>query len=157
MYYEQFISGYNPKILSLVNNIKNGILIATAISYIFISSLISIVFIVLYFMVSISTFNIYVEYEYAITDNELDIFKISNKKRRKLVKSIQINKADRPISSNEFNQNRYKGAKISKVYTRKYEKCDKQIIILKEDGVTNVYELVLNEELLGFMSRVSRV
>ncbi|MBB6623225.1 hypothetical protein [Clostridium gasigenes] len=157
MYYEQFIDGYNPKILSLVNNIKNGILIAATISYIFISSLISIGLIVLYFIIYISTLNIYVEYEYGITDNELDIFKISNKKRRKLVKCIELNKAEIPISLNDFNQNRYKGTKISKVYTKKYEKCDKQVIILKESATTKIYELVLNEELLDYISRIRRV
>lgn len=154
MHYEQFIAGYNIKTFDLINNIKKGILILAAMSYMFYSSVIAFALIGIYLIVCVSTLNIYVEYEYELTENELDIFKISNKKRRKLIKCIKLNNADRPINSEGFNINRYKGAKLIKAYTKKYESCAKQIIILKEANVTNIYELALNEELLGYVSRV---
>ncbi|MGL5353566.1 MAG: hypothetical protein ACRDA5_09615 [Clostridium sp.] len=156
MHYEQFLEGANPKVLSLVNNIKNGLLILAALSYMLFSSVIAIAIIVIYFLVCALSLGIYVEYEYELTENELDVFKILSKKKRKLVKCIDISKTGRPIDKKDLNLEKYSKAKIVKLYTKNYENSSTQYFIIQESGETKIYEVALNEELLGYVARVRR-
>ncbi|MGL5086060.1 MAG: hypothetical protein ACRC68_10170 [Clostridium sp.] len=154
MHYEQFLSGANPKVLSLINNIKNAMLLLAAASYMLFSSVIAVVIIVLYLIFCVATLGIYVEYEYELTENELDIFKILSKKKRKLVKCIDISKTGRPIDSKDLDK--YNNAKVLKLYTKNHEDCNKQYFVIQELSEVKIYEVALNEELLGYVSRVRR-
>lgn len=154
MHYEQFLGGANPKALSLVNNIKNAMLILAAASYMLFSSVIAIAIIGLYLIFCLATLGVYVEYEYELTENELDIFKILSKKKRKLVKCIDISKVGRPINSKELNFDKYN--KVIKLYTKDYENYNKQCFVIEESSETKIYEVALNEELLGYVGRVRR-
>lgn len=156
MHYEQFIEGDNSKILDLLNKIKILILVLAALVYIFLGITLAVVTLLMYVAFNFFTLNLFVEYEYELTEDELDLSKIMSKKKRKLIKTINLRNAEYFKDASEFNPARYSDIKVWKLYSKKYENKEKQVVLINEEGAISAYELVLKDEIRKEVERIKR-
>lgn len=156
MHQEQFIENNNDKILKVVTAVKTLILVFAALTYIFESLTLAVLILLVYVIVHFLTLSFFVEYEYELTEDELDLSKIMSKKKRKLIKTINLRNAEFFKDASEFSPQRYSNVKVVKLYTKEYVNKEKQVILINESGDMRAYELSLKDDLKKAIERIKR-
>ncbi|ATD54198.1 ABC transporter ATP-binding protein [Clostridium chauvoei] len=156
MHQEQFIENNNDKILKVITAVKTLILVFAALTYIFESLTLAVLILLVYVIVHFLTLSFFVEYEYELTEDELDLSKIMSKKKRKLIKTINLRNAEFFKDASEFSPQRYSNVKVVKLYTKEYVNKEKQVILINESGDMRAYELSLKDDLKKAIERIKR-
>lgn len=89
-FYEQFQTKKYGRIQWTLNVTSKILMILGGISLLFFKFVMVATFLFLYTLILLFSRNVFVEYEYELTNNELDIVKIMNKKNRKIISTINI-------------------------------------------------------------------
>lgn len=150
IFYECFLTeDYNKK----KNNMKiiqTTILIIAAIVYVFLG-IIAAAIIGLLYIVTIAVSNyMFIEYEYILTNNELDIVKIINKSKRKNVCTIDISKVSKVLKlENKNGQVSYKKCYVGN------EDLKTILINAPHNGEMTTFGLKINDELLRLIKRIN--
>ncbi|MBE6054245.1 MAG: hypothetical protein E7212_10105 [Clostridium sartagoforme] len=149
-FYEQFQTkdyGKIEKILGIISKLS----LAMAILFAVLLNLVgSMTFILIYGIVFILSRKIIIEYEYELTGNELSIYKIMNKSKRKEVGSFNI----REISSVKTLDKISRNTKTIKAYL---EDCGikSMVYITKTSNEVLGFQLAMDEKLLDLIKRVN--
>lgn len=149
-FYEQFqtkdYSGIEKKL-----SILSKVFLAIAILFAALLNIVgAITFALLYLVIFIVSRKIIVEYEYELTGNELSIYKIMNKSKRKEVGSFNV----KEISSVKTLDNLSSNNKVIKAYLE--ESGIKAMVYMAKthEGVVG-FQLAIDEKLLDLIKRVN--
>ena len=149
-FYEQLQTkdyGRIEKILGALSKIS----LAMAILFgVLLNFALAIAFILIYGIVFILSRKIIIEYEYELTGNELSIYKIMNKSKRKEIGSFNI----REISSVKTLDKISGNTKTIKAYL---EDCgiNSMVYMAKTSKEVIGFQLAMDEKLLGLIKRVN--
>ncbi|EEH99592.1 hypothetical protein PMY38_11505 [Clostridium tertium] len=150
-FYEQFQTkdyGSLEKILNILSKVSLviAILFATMLNLVF-----AVAFGLIYLVIFILSRNLIVEYEYELTADELVIFKIMNKSKRKQIGSFNI----REISSVKSPERLEKSnSKIIKAYLEEAGLKDMVYMTKTSQGVVG-FQLAMDENLTNLIKRVN--
>lgn len=150
IFYELFLTGDFSKKKNNMKIIQISISVIAIISYIFLGILVALLMALLYGITIIISNLIFVDYEYTLTNNELDIAKISNNSRRKVICTIDISKVS-GVSKLENNNGQ---AKYKKCYVGN-ENLKTIVITAPYNGEKTNFGLKINEELLILLKRIN--
>lgn len=150
IFYEFFLTGDFSKKKNNMKIIQTIILIIAAIAYVFLGMTVALLIALLYGVTIIISNLIFIDYEYTLTNNELDIAKISNKSRRKVICTIDISQVSR-VSKLENNNGQ---AKYKKCYVGN-ENLKTIVITAPHNGEMTSFGLKINEELLILLKRIN--
>lgn len=89
-FYEQFQTQKYGRIQWTLNVMCKILMVLGVISLLLFKFVMVATFLFLYTLILLFLRNVFVEYEYELTNNELDIVKIMNKKNRKIISTINI-------------------------------------------------------------------
>ena len=146
-FYEQFQTkdyGSLEKILNILSKVSLVIAILFA-------AMLNLVFGLIYLVIFILSRNLIVEYEYELTADELVIFKIMNKSKRKQIGSFNI----REISSVKSPERLEKSnSKIIKAYLEEAGLKDMVYMTKTSQGVVG-FQLAMDENLTNLIKRVN--
>lgn len=150
IFYECFLTGDFNRKKSTMKIIQITLIIIAAITYVLLGPTV-VIFIALLYIITIVISNyIFVEYEYSLTNNELDIAKIVDKSRRKTICTIDIAQVSGVTKLED-----YKGqAKYKKCYVGNNQ-IKTLIITTASNGQKNSFALKINEELLVLLKRIN--
>ncbi|MEG2291544.1 MAG: DUF6106 family protein [Clostridium sp.] len=151
-FYEYFLTedfSTKRKYMKIVQTI---ILTIVAGTYIMLGSIIITGLVGILYLITILISNYYfIEYEYALTNNELDIAKITNKSRRKNICTIDISKVSKVsiLGSNNDGQVKYKKCYVGN------ENLKTIGITVPSNGEVKNYSLRVDEKLLSLFKRIN--
>lgn len=150
-FYEYFLTedfSTKKKYMKVVQTI---ILIIVAATYIMLGSIVLTAAVAVLYLITILISNYYfVEYEYALTNNELDIAKIINKSRRKAIATIDITKVSKVSKLRDNNgQANYKKCYVGNDHLQTIG------ITVPNNGQVNNYALKVDENLLLLFKRLN--
>lgn len=150
-FYEQFLTEDFEGKRKAIGVMENVILVLSFLAFMYFGLTSAMIIIVLYLGIVVSKHYLFVEYEYALTNNELDIFRITNKSRRKLVTTIDIRRVDnvkKLTSSSET-------VKGKKCYVGENKELTTLVIEQNEKGQKVNYGLRFDETLLANCRRIN--
>lgn len=151
VFYEQFLSGDFSKKRNQMKIIQTTILIIAAIVYIFLGLIPTILIGVLYLCTIVIANNCFVEYEYTLTNNELDITKIVNQSKRKVICTIDISQISKVSTTDKTNGQ----VKRKKCYVGN-EKLQTIVLTVPHNGENVNFVLKVDDELLLLFKRVNK-
>lgn len=104
IFYESFLTEDFSKKKNIFKLIQRAVIIIAAVSYIFWGRVITLIMGLIYLITIIVSEYIFVEYEYTLTNNELDITKIINKSKRREICTIDISKISKVVKIENSNE-----------------------------------------------------
>lgn len=151
-FYEFFLTEDFSKKKKYMKMVQTIILVMAAITYILQGSIIITGFILILYGITILISNYYfVEYEYELTNNELDIAKIINKNKRKLICTIDIAKVSKVT---KLNNNIKQATNYKKCYVGN-DNLTTIGLTLPSDGQVINYAIKVDEKLLMLFKRIN--
>ena len=149
-FYEQFQTKDYHSIEKIINILAKASL-AIAILFVAMLNIVGAIFFALvYLIIFLLSRKLIVEYEYELTGNELSIYKIMNKSKRKEVGSFNI----REISSVKTLEKLNGNTKFIKAYLSDSGIKPMAYIVNTSKGVTG-FQLAVDEKLLDLIKRVN--
>ncbi|MDV4151485.1 hypothetical protein R0131_11670 [Clostridium sp. AL.422] len=149
-FYEQFQTKDYEKIEKTFN-IFSKLSLAMAIVFAALLNLVgSMFFILIYSIIFILSRKIIIEYEYELTGNELSIYKIMNKSKRKEIGNFNI----REISSVKTLDKLGSNTKVTKAYLEE-SGIKPMVFITKNSNGNRGFQLAMDEKLLDLVKRVN--
>lgn len=149
-FYEQFQTKDYNGIEKIMNILSKASLAITIVLIAMLNIVGAIFFALVYFGIFILSRKIIVEYEYELTGNELSIYKIMNKSKRKEIGSFNI----REISSVKTLDKISSNTKVIKAYLEESGIKSMVYIVNTSKGVT-AFQLAMDEKLVEFIKRVN--
>ena len=149
-FYEQFQTQDYHGIEKIMNILSKASLAISIVLIAMLNIVGAIFFALVYFGIFILSRKIIVEYEYELTGNELSIYKIMNKSKRKEIGSFNI----REISSVKTLDKLSSNTKIIKAYLEESGIKSMVYIVNTSKGVTG-FQLAMDEKLIEFIKRVN--
>lgn len=148
-FYEQFQTKDYTKLEKSLNITSKVSLILLALSLLTLNIPMAIIFIIIYALIFVVSRNLIVEYEYELTGDELSIYKIMNKSKRKEVGSFSIRDISRVKTIENTNNN-----KIIKAYL---DGCDYRAMVYMTKTSKGIigFQLAMDENLLNIVKRVN--
>lgn len=90
-FYEQFISNNNKRAQWTLHKVSIFILLLSCVYAIAFRWIVTATFLLIYAFITFIARNVFVDYEYELTNDELVLFKIMNKSKRKTIATLNIN------------------------------------------------------------------
>ncbi|MCF0147909.1 MAG: hypothetical protein HUJ77_05870 [Clostridium sp.] len=149
-FYEQFQTKDYRRIENTMNILSKGSLAIAIVLIAMLNIIGAIFFALVYFIIFILSRKVIVEYEYELTGNELSIYKIMNKSKRKEIGSFNI----REISSVKTLDKLSNNTKIIKAYLEESGIKSKVYIVNTSKGTTG-FQLAMDDKLIEFIKRVN--
>ncbi len=150
-FYEQFQTKDYSSLERILNILSKVSLVIALLFLVMFNFIIAAVFALIYLIIFILSRKIIVEYEYELTGNDLVIFKIMNKSKRKEIGSFNI----RDISSVKNSENISKtNSKIVKAYLEDAGLKDKIYMAKTSQGMVG-FQLAMDENLTNLIKRVN--
>ena len=109
-----------------------------------------------YFLMFLIGRSKFLEFEYELTCSELVISKIMNKKTRKVVEKINVNKIVEVVSSNNFNRSDVKIVNASLNGIKKDE-LNEKILLVREDSNLIGYKIAMDNNLHEICRRINPI
>ncbi len=149
-FYEQFQTKDYQGIEKRFNILSKASLVITILFLAILNIVGAIAFALVYIIIFILSRKMIVEYEYELTGNELSIYKIMNKSKRKEIGSFNI----REISSVKTLEKISSKTKVKKAYLEEVGIKSMVYIVKTSEGVVG-FQLALDEKLLDLIKRVN--
>lgn len=152
-FYEQFLGkdyGVKAKRFELL---RETLIMAAILGSVFIGVAFGLIVFFLYLILGVVGKNIFLEYEYELTEDELVISKILNKKARKKITTININEV---VDVTKEDMAIKQGAKIINA-SFKDDKGNKQIIYINKDGKLIGFRVSMDSKLIYNCKRINRL
>lgn len=149
-FYEQFQTKDYSQLEKSLNIISK---VSLCLSILFLAMLnitMTIIFALIYILVFIAARKMIVEYEYELTEDQLSIYKIMNKSKRKEIGSFNI----REISGVKTIENVSSNNKIVKAYLEEIGIKAMVYMAKTSNGVVG-FQLAMDENLLSIIKRVN--
>ena len=149
-FYEQFQTKDYSKIEKRMQILSR---IALVMAILFLATLNvfgAIVFILMYLIVFIMSRKLIVEFEYELTGDELSIYKIMNKSKRKEIGSINIKQISSVKKLDKISSN----TKLVKAYLEESENKPMVYLTKKSEGLVG-FQLAIDENLMHLIKKVN--
>ena len=156
VFYEQFLTkdyGYKQKSFE---SIQQALLILAILNGIFMGIIWALLTVGVYFLMFLIGRSKFLEFEYELTCSELVISKIMNKKTRKVVGKIDVNKIVEVVSSNNFNRSDVKIVNASLNGIKKDE-LNEKILLVREDSNLIGYRIAMDNNLHEICRRINPI
>ena len=154
IFYEQFITKDYGNIQKKFYNIRHTLLILAIMSAIFVGSFAVIIFLFGYIMLGFIAGNIFLEYEYEITENELVITKIMNKKRRKIITTLNIEEL---VSAKNIEDVNNEKIKVVNACIENNNALKETVLIINKDSVPIGFKIAMDKKLLNMCRKINPV
>lgn len=149
-FYEQFQTKDYTQIEKSLNIASKVSLVLLALFLVTVNITMTIIFIIIYALVFIMSRNLIVEYEYELTGDDLSIYKIMNKSKRKEIGHFSIRDISKVKTIESTNNNN----KIIKAYLEESEHKAMVYMAKTSKGVMG-FQLAMDEKLLNIIKRVN--
>ncbi len=150
-FYEQFQTKNYSNLEKILNNLSKVVLVITIVFIAMLNFIGAAIFALIYLVAFILSRKLIVEYEYELTGEELVIFKIMNKSKRKEVGNFSV----RSISSVKTPEQMVNSnTKIVKAYLKESGIKDKIYIAKTSQGLIG-FQLAMDENLIRLIKRVN--
>lgn len=149
-FYEQFQTKDYTQLEKSLNIASKVSLVLLGLFLAMLNITMAIIFIIIYALIFIASRNLIVEYEYELTGDELSIYKIMNKSKRKEIGSFSI----RDISRVKTIENSNSNNKIIKAYLEESGYRAMVYTAKTSKGVMG-FQLAMDENLLNIIKRVN--
>lgn len=156
IFYEQFLTKNYGQIQKTFESIKQALLILSILNGIFMGILWALLTLGIYFLVFIIGRNKFLEFEYELTDSDLVISKIMNKKSRKMIASIDVKNIVEVVSSNSFNRSNVKIINASLEGINKDE-LNEKILLVREDSNLIGYKIAMDKKLYEICTKINPI
>lgn len=156
VFYEQFLTkdyGYKQKSFE---SIQQALLVLAILNGIFMVIIWALLTVGVYFLMFLIGRSKFLEFEYELTCSELVISKIMNKKTRKVVGKIDVNKIVEVVSSNNFNRSDVKIVNASLNGIKKDE-LNEKILLVREDSNLIGYKIAMDNKLHEICRRINPI
>lgn len=156
VFYEQFLTkdyGYKQKSFE---SIQQALLVLAILNGIFMGIIWALLTVGVYFLMFLIGRSKFLEFEYELTCSELVISKIMNKKTRKVVGKIDVNKIVEVVSSNNFNRSDVKIVNASLNGIKKDE-LNEKILLVREDSNLIGYKIAMDNNLHEICRRINPI
>lgn len=156
VFYEQFLTkdyGYKQKSFE---SIQQALLVLAILNGIFMGIIWALLTVGVYFLMFLIGRSKFLEFEYELTCSELVISKIMNKKTRKVVGKIDVNKIVEVVSSNNFNRSDVKIVNASLNGIKKDE-LNEKILLVREDSNLIGYKIAMDNKLHEICRRINPI
>lgn len=152
VFYEQFITKDYGEIQKKFQSVRHTLVILAIISVIFVGSFGVITFLLGYIMLGLVARNMFLEYEYEITENELVITKIMNKKKRKVITTLNLEEL---VCVNSIQEANKKNIKIINACIENDEKLKERVLIINKNSSLLGFKIAMDKKLLTMCRRVN--
>ena len=149
-FYEQFQTKDYHNIERIINVLAKISLVIAILFIAMLNIIGGIFFALVYFIIFTLSRKIIVEYEYELTGNELSIYKIMNKSKRKEVGSFNIREVTSVKTLDKLSTN----TKVIKAYLEESGIKPMVYVVNASKGITG-FQLALDEKLLDLIKRVN--
>lgn len=149
-FYEQFQTKDYRSIEKIINILKKVSLSIAILLMAMLNIVGAIFFALVYFGISLLSRQIIVEYEYELTGNELSIYKIMNKSKRRELGSFNIKEITSVRTLEKLNGN----TKFIKAYLSDSGIKPMVYVVNTSEGVTG-FQLAVDEKLLDLIKKVN--
>ena len=149
-FYEQFQTKDYRSIEKIINILKKVSLFIAILLMAMLNIVGAIFFALVYFGISLLSRQIIVEYEYELTGNELSIYKIMNKSKRRELGSFNIKEISSVRTLEKLNGN----TKFIKAYLSDLGIKPMVYVVNTSEGVTG-FQLAVDEKLLDLIKKVN--
>ena len=150
--YEQFIANKNKRVQWTLHKVSILVLILTVIYAIAFRWIVAGTFILIYGLIILIARNVFVEYEYELTNEELVIFKILNKSKRKTIATLNVNNI---IKIQEVSEVKEKSSIITACL--KSTDFNEKIFFFKTSIGVLGFHLAMDEELIGLIKKINPI
>lgn len=150
-FYEQFLTtdyGSKQKNLEIISKIF--IILALIVS-VFTKVIVSIVCLVIYFIIQLIGRFLFLEYEYELTEDELVISKIMNKKKRKVLVKINVNNIVNVCNGKNI---KYRQEKIITACL-KNSGLNEQVIFIPKNSEVIGFKVTMDDKLISMCKRIN--
>ncbi|GAB6168393.1 hypothetical protein JCM1393_08530 [Clostridium carnis] len=150
-FYEQFQTKNYGKIQSILNSVAIGVLIIAGLNAVLFRLIMAVIFLVIYGIIIIVCRNVFVEFEYELTNDELVIVKILDMKKRKTVATVDVK------SITDVRDGRSKRKENTKVVKACLDGINlkQQVIYTKTSSGLVGFQLAMDEKLMMMMRRIN--
>lgn len=152
IFYEQFITKDYGDIQNKFQSVRNTLVVLAMISAIFVGTFGVVTFLMGYVILGLIARNIFLEYEYEITENELVITKIMNKKKRKVITTLDIEKLVNAYSLEEANN---KNIRVVNACIEDDKKLNEKILVINRDSKLVGFRVAMDKKLLSICRRLN--
>ena len=149
-FYEQFQTKDYTKIEKRMKMLSSIALVMTMLFVATLNVFGAIVFILMYLIIFITSRKLIVEYEYELTGDELSIYKIMNKSKRKEIGSINIKQISSVKTLDKISSN----TKLVKAYLEETGIKPMVYLTKKSDGLVG-FQLAIDENLMQLIKKVN--
>lgn len=156
IFYEQFLTKDYGEKQRKYESIGQALILLTILNIIFVGISLAAITIAGYILVFILARKRFLEFEYELTDTELVISKIMNKKSRKLIGKINIENVVEVTSAKSFNK---KDVKIINASLDGIEKdgLKESILLIRVDSNLIGYKIAMDKKLQGMCRRINPI
>lgn len=151
-FYEQFIANDRQRLQWTLDIVSKFILALTGIYLLAFRWISVLTFVLIYVLIILVARNVFVEYEYELTNNELVIFKIMNKSNRKTIATLDVNSITEIKAVDEVKDK-------SKVITACLENTGlkEKVVFFKTSLGIIGFHLAMDKELINLMSKINPI
>lgn len=150
-FYEQFLTTDYGKKQKNFEVLSSTLIVLALMSTVLIGIIGAVVFIIGYFIVELIAKSIFLEYEYELTENELVISKIMNKKKRKIITTINI---ENIVDVNKIQDGNSRNAKLIKACVNN-SGLNEQIIFVTKNSEVIGFKVAMDKKLLSMCKRIN--
>lgn len=154
IFYEQFITKDYGDIQKKFQSVRNTLVILAMISAIFVGTFGVVTFLMGYVILGLIARNLFLEYEYEITENELVITKIMNKKKRKVITTLNIEKLVNAYSLEEANN---KNIRVVNACIEDDKRLKEKILVINRDSKLVGFRVAMDKKLLSICRKLNPV
>lgn len=155
IFYEQFLTKDYDFKRKKVESAKQALLVLTLLNLIFLGKIIAMLTFFVYVIVSIVARNKFIEFEYELTENELVVSKIFNKKRRKIVANINIKEVIEVKTSDLHTNEKVKIINLTLSGTTTQKLTEKILIVRKYNSDLIGYKLAMDKNLQKMCEKIN--
>ncbi|MCR6514792.1 MULTISPECIES: hypothetical protein [Clostridium] len=154
IFYEQFITKDYGDIQKKFQSVRNTLVVLAMISAIFVGTFGVVTFLMGYVILGLIARNLFLEYEYEITENELVITKIMNKKKRKVITTLNIEKLVNAYSLEEANN---KNIRVVNACIEDDKRLKEKILVINRDSKLVGFRVAMDKKLLSICRKLNPV
>ncbi|MGL6187417.1 MAG: hypothetical protein ACRC1T_18760 [Clostridium chrysemydis] len=154
IFYEQFITKDYGDIQKKFQSVRNTLVVLAMISAIFVGTFGVVTFLMGYVILGLIARNLFLEYEYEITENELVITKIMNKKKRKVITTLNIEKLVDAYSLEEANN---KNIRVVNACIEDDKRLKEKILVINRDSKLVGFRVAMDKKLLSICRKLNPV
>lgn len=149
-FYEQFQTKDYSKLEKRMQILSRIALVMALLFVVTLNVFGAVVFILMYLIIFIMSRKLIVEYEYELTGDELSIYKIMNKSKRKEIGSINIRQLAGVKTLDKVSSN----TKLIKAYLEESENKPMVYLAKKNEGLVG-FQLAIDDNLIHLIKKVN--